>query len=380
METSQEIAPIDQFSSELASRADEIANILPQHVDQAAFVSTAIIAVKHNPELLSVDRKSLHQAVTEAAEDGLKPDGREGVITIYKEKRKVRRGNVMVEDWVPVANWNPMLYGIRKRALEVCGIIINAEVVYEHDAYEECQGDDPKIVHKPARGRERGAPMLVYAIFKKGSDVLHREVMEAADVEKVKSMSKQQGGLLWTKFWTEAWKKVAVRRGIKTVPSVPEFERIVKREDRDFDFDRGQKVITAQAATVAVVKDAVSATTANAVTDITVDFGAGAEIVPIGQAKDRILGHLMTLGTVDAIKAWCAKQQPGRQMTGHHQLALDIKRSIEGLVRGMRERAAVTQDVARRTAEDVEADDASTGRSDPPSAGRPATYLDAKGA
>lgn len=227
-----QITIFDQFSTEIARREDEIAAVLPPHIPFEKFRQTALIAVKNNPALLRADRRSLHQAITEAAEDGLHPDGREGVISIYKEKQKDG-------SYLEVANWNPMIWGIRKRALELCQIVIDANVVHERDHWRRRQGDDPCIEHEPPPlGEDRGKPVGAYAIFRRGSEILHREVMDVKEIEVVKAQSRQQGGLLWTKFWGEAWKKTVVRRGIKTIPSVPAFDKIVSREDRDFSFDR----------------------------------------------------------------------------------------------------------------------------------------------
>lgn len=236
------LAVFDGFRAEIAEREEEIAKILPPNVSREKFTATALIAVKNNPELLQCERRSLHAAVTRAAEDGLQPDGREGVINVYNEKRKVRKGNAWVESWVKVAAWIPMVYGIRKRARELCGMIVDAQVVHENDEFEWHQGDDPRIDHKPTRlDEDPGKKIGVYAIFRQDGAILHREVMRKSEVEAIKSTVKAQNGLLWTKFESEAWRKSAVRRGIKTVPSVPDtLRRIVERDDDQYDFDRAR--------------------------------------------------------------------------------------------------------------------------------------------
>ena len=211
-----------EFESELRTREAEIATLLPTHISRERFISMAIIAAKNNQDLVKCDRRSLHAAITKAAEDGLQPDGREGVINVY----------------AGAACWIPMAYGIRKRAREICGMIIDAQVVHENDFFERQQGDDPKIVHKPPQlGKPRGPMIGAYAIYKQGADILHREVMDAEQIAKVKSCVKAQNGLLWTKFEEEAWRKTVLRRGIKTVPSVPEaLQRLVERDDDQYEF------------------------------------------------------------------------------------------------------------------------------------------------
>ncbi|KWT70724.1 Recombinational DNA repair protein RecT (prophage associated) [Hyphomicrobium sulfonivorans] len=224
--------PLDEFRNEIALREDELASILPPHISREKFVNTAIIAVKNNPDLLTCDRRSLHAAVTKAAEDGLQPDGREGVITYFKVDGKKQ------------AQWNPMLFGIRKRARELCDMIIDAQVVHANDVFHWHQGDDPRIEHRPAPlGTDRGEAIGAYAVFKQGGVILHREVMSVKQIESVKSVSRAQNGAMWTKFWTEAWRKTVIRRGIKTVPSVPQFERLVTRDDEHTDFAQTGNII-----------------------------------------------------------------------------------------------------------------------------------------
>ena len=230
-----EISPWSAFENEVRSRSTEIDSLLPGHISRDKFINTAIIAAKNNPDLVRCDRRSLHAAITKAAEDGLQPDGREGVFNVYNEKRKIGGK----DEWIKVACWIPMAWGIRKRAREICGMIIDAQVVYENDTFVWHQGDDPRIEHKPTPlDGQPGKRIGVYAIFKQGNEIIHREVMRASQVNDVKSVVKAQNGLLWTKFEDEAWRKTALRRGVKTVPSVPDaLQRIVSRDDDQYDID-----------------------------------------------------------------------------------------------------------------------------------------------
>jgi recombination protein RecT len=129
------------FEAEIRRRETEISTLLPTHISREKFVNTAVIAAKNNPDLLICDRRSLHAAITKAAEDGLQPDGREGVINVYNEKRKINGKDV----WIKVACWIPMTWGIRKRARELCGMIIDAQIVHENDKFTWQQGDNPSI-------------------------------------------------------------------------------------------------------------------------------------------------------------------------------------------------------------------------------------------
>lgn len=222
--TQTALTPFQDFQQQLSEREAEIVSMLPSDVNRARFTNSTLAAIKQNPDLLKCSPRSLFTAITKSAQDGLLPDGREGVITKYGSD----------------AQWNAMTYGIRKRARELDGIIIDAQVVYENDHFVWHQGDEPSIEHEPARlGTERGAMIGTYAIFKReGGAILHREVMDRPQVEMVRNQSKAKDSLMWTKFETEGWRKTVIRRGMKTVPVSENLERVITRDDEHFNFDQ----------------------------------------------------------------------------------------------------------------------------------------------
>ena len=140
------LVPFEGFKNELVARQDEIAALLPSTITREAFVNTAIVAVKNNPALLECDRRSLHKAVTAAAQDGMRADGKEGVILPQNEKITVDGKDT----WIKTARWQPMAYGIRKRAKEMDNIVVDTAVVHENDRFVWTQGDDARIEHTPA--------------------------------------------------------------------------------------------------------------------------------------------------------------------------------------------------------------------------------------
>lgn len=236
----------EDFQAMLFERKDDLANLLPSNVRVERFISAAVAAAKHNPDLLFADQRSLFNALTKAAQDGLLPDGREAHINIYNTNL-AKRGES--DNWVKMAQYNPMVYGLRKRAMELASIIIDAQVVHAGDKFDEEMGDNPHIVHKPAKmGEPRGDMVGAYAIFRDSHQtILHRERMDKIEIEKVREQSKNPDGLMWKKFASEGWRKTVIRRGIKTVPVSEDFERIVRREDENFDFSEDNNKTAAPA-------------------------------------------------------------------------------------------------------------------------------------
>lgn len=222
------------FEREVDDYRDKLVALLPQNVPVERFRTTLVSAVAQNPALLTINRGALFGEICKAAEDGLLPDGREGVINVYSMKVKGKDGK---EAWVKLPKWIPMVFGMRKRAMELADIIIDAQVVHKGDRFHWRQGDDAAIEHEPVSLEATPGPMIgSYAIFRKriGTEIvtLHREVLRLSDIVAIKKTVKAATGLMWTAFEGEAWRKSAVRRGIKTVPAVdPALMRIVSRED-----------------------------------------------------------------------------------------------------------------------------------------------------
>ena len=229
MPKSKAVIAYEDFQKDLSRKEDELAAMLPPNITRERFLAAASSAVRQNLALVNCDRRSLMNAITKSAQDGVMPDGREGVIVSYREKQKDN-------SWKNIASWNPMTFGQRKRAWELDKIRVSANVVFEHDHFKQVEGDEPSIEHLPAelgnpRGRRRGA----YAIFKdEDGNIIHREVMPAEDIERTRQQSKQPDGLMWAKFTDEAWKKTVVRRGFKSVPCSTRLETIVRRDDELF--------------------------------------------------------------------------------------------------------------------------------------------------
>lgn len=231
----------ENFTTALATRLDDIAPLLPKHISKERFSAAAHAAVKQNPDLLNCSVRSLFNAFTKAAQDGLLPDGREGIINSYNTKTEVNGKEI----YVLTAQWSPMTYGIRKRARELDGIIIDAQVVNKADRFERQQGDDPKIIHIPAPMDEDPGQMVgAYAIFKReDGTILHRETMRAPEIEATREQSRAKKSLMWTTFATEGWRKAVVRRGSKTVPVSEKLQALIERDDEAFDFNQDRPQI-----------------------------------------------------------------------------------------------------------------------------------------
>jgi recombination protein RecT len=225
---------VDTVLTTISSPAmrDKIKQALPPSVDIDRFTRTTLTAIQQTPELLECDSMSLYNAVVRAAQDGLLPDGREGIISPYR----VNTGTRESPTWSKKAQWMPMAYGIIKR-LGKAGIYIDTQIVCANDTFEEVMGDDAKIVHKkPPLGQDRGKMVGVYAIATLPDGQKLREVMDMEDIARIQAASKsgESDASPWGKWKDEMARKSVLRRLSKRCPIPDEsLEELARRLNDD---------------------------------------------------------------------------------------------------------------------------------------------------
>lgn len=212
------VTPADQLRQQLTRMGPELKNALPSNISPEKFQRVVLTVASLNPDLLAADRKALLGACMRCAADGLVPDGREAALVLFGSKPQ----------------YMPMVAGLLKRARNSGEIsTINAHVIYEHDDFKVTLGDDEGITHTPAWATDRGKMVGVYAIAKLKDGGIQRALLSAAEVEKVRNVSKSKGAGPWVQWTEEMWKKTALRRLTKYLPMDAESERMERILDRD---------------------------------------------------------------------------------------------------------------------------------------------------
>lgn len=217
---------LDAFMGALEKRNETLATLLTDSgVDPAFFLAVARRALTKSPDLLGCTSESLMQAFINAATDGLPPDGRKGAITYFKMK-----------DGTKTAQWNPMVQGLLDIAYRSrLFLSIDAQVVYEGEAFEYELGDNPFIRHKRNAASVAARKIVnAYAIAKTTNGGIFREVMEKPDLDKVRAVSRAQNGP--NKDWPEEMaRKAPLRRLWKYLPKTPAMERVIDHDDHTYD-------------------------------------------------------------------------------------------------------------------------------------------------
>jgi recombination protein RecT len=211
----------DELGDFLQARAGDFSAALPSHIRPEQFMRAALTAATQNPQLRKVDRRSLFLALQRCAQDGLIPDGREAVITIFKSRELGQ-----------VAAYMPMVAGIRK-LVQQSGEITRFEqtIVYANDDFDYRLGDRPHIFHKPALA-DRGKPVLAYSIAQFRDGTLSREIMTMEEIQKVRAVSRAADDGPWKHWFTEMARKTVARRHAKILPRSNDLtSNVIDRDD-----------------------------------------------------------------------------------------------------------------------------------------------------
>lgn len=230
-QTSAQMRPIDHFRNDLYAEIPEFTRVLPPSITGEAFARVAITAVQRNPKLLECEKQSLFASLMQAAEDGLLPDGREGVLNIYSTKTTDPKTGQEV--WIKAAQWLPMVEGVRK-LLWNANIILETGVVYARDKWEYRRGDDPKIMHVPMPGPRSNADMVaVYSVARFPDGRVHRDWMWREEVEQVRVSYSRGNGPAWTKdaSYPEMAIKTVVHHHSKSLPTSAAVRDLVNRPE-----------------------------------------------------------------------------------------------------------------------------------------------------
>lgn len=229
-EEKKAVVPLNERAKQIMTPAmGEIMKALPASLKPEKFEAAFIAAVISNSEILRCSEGSLRSALLKAAADGQLPDGRHAaLVPNWNNKKKCLE-----------ATYVPMVKGIVNKAAEQGNVIsITAEVVYAEDELVIDLADPSKTIHTfPGFGVNRGKCVGAYAIFRaKGGEVIHRELMDRADIDKARNASKMKAGTVWNNWFGEMVRKTVIRRGSKYVPMSSDLRQIIERDDEHVSF------------------------------------------------------------------------------------------------------------------------------------------------
>jgi recombination protein RecT len=233
------------FRSELSRMMPEFAKLLPAHIPPERF-ERVVLTTWNNPNnklIQACDLKSLWHACSQACEDALLPDGREGAIVPFRNKD----GDLM-------AQWIPMVMGIRKLVRQSGELReLRCDLVYVGEPFEHEEGDDFFIKHKkvPFDGDPAKRPVVCcYETARdKNGHKLHHELMWENELMAIAARSKSFKSGPWSDplFALEMRKKTVTKRHFKQLPTSRDLDRVLRRDDELYSFGgetRRQEITT----------------------------------------------------------------------------------------------------------------------------------------
>ena len=200
------------------SMAPAIKKALPSVITPERFTRMVLSAISSNPKLAACDSRSFLGAMMQAAQLGLEPNTPLGQAYIipYGGNAQFQLGYKGLID-------------LAYRSGEVT--IVDAQVVYENDEFEYELGLDPKLKHKPAL-KDRGAPILYYAMFRTKEGGFGFQVMSIEDIRKhAQKFSKSYSSGPWQTNFDEMAKKTVLKKALKYAPLKSDFAKAVGSDE-----------------------------------------------------------------------------------------------------------------------------------------------------
>ena len=200
--------------------------ILPKHVRAEQFLALAMSIVKKTPKLRECTVPSMIAALVTAARLGLSIDGPAGGAYLVPFRNKGTMECQLMPDY----------RGLQKLARQTQEVKqISACVVYEGDEFSFQRGTSPEIIHSPKPWKDGKEPKIThcYAVaWWQGQDMPQFEVMQVAEIEKVRASAKSRDSLGWTHWFGEMGKKTVFKRLGKWLPSSAELLKAISLDDQ----------------------------------------------------------------------------------------------------------------------------------------------------
>lgn len=202
----------------LDDKAPAFMQVAPKHLKVERLLKLLVSAAMRNPKILQCTQESVLNFCMKCSETGLEPIGAGGA-------------------W-PIPYGSELTFIPDYRGLVNCakrgGCIKDAyaETVREKDEFYYELGMTPVLVHKPARGGERGRLQSAYCIMTFPDDTKRFVVMDAEEIAAIRKRSKSSSNGPWVADESEMWKKTVMRRAMKPFAGAsPELDVAIESDD-----------------------------------------------------------------------------------------------------------------------------------------------------
>ncbi len=204
-------------------------------IDLDFFIRTATNAYTSTPELRQCASKSVIDAISVGAQQGLLVNGVGGEAWLsafeckWLENAKMARLLTGYQGLLKLAYQHP-----RVRQIE-------SKIWRERDHFDFADGTDPHIIHKYKPGADRGGIAGAYCIsYLAGMEEMPSfTIMAKAEIDACRDTSRDKDSLMWTAFPDTGCQKTVFRRHSKWVPKSRRLRLALAYED---SFEQGKPI------------------------------------------------------------------------------------------------------------------------------------------
>lgn len=202
----------------------EIKRALPSILTPERFTRMALSAVNNTPKLAECSPMSFIAALMNAAQLGLEPNTVLGQAYLIPYKNK---GKLECQFQIGYKGMIDLAY--RSGQVQM----IQAQAVYENDAFEYELGLNPRLVHRPAAW-DRGQNTYFYAVFHTinggyNFSVMSRGEMEVFAASYSKAYTSEYSP--WKTSFEEMGKKTVLKQALKYAPLKVDFQKAVSMDE-----------------------------------------------------------------------------------------------------------------------------------------------------
>jgi recombination protein RecT len=215
--------PLDTLRGMLEKAAPKFAEVAPKYMKVERLVRLVLSNASRNPKVLECTPDSVLLFCMRCSESGFDVIGAGGAWAVPYWNSKIGKMELQyIPDYRGLVN-------AAKRA--DCIKDAYAEVVRENDEFDYSLGLDPTLTHRPARG-ERGELECAYCVMVFPDDTKRFVVMDAGEINGIRSRSKARDGGPWVTDEAEMWKKTVVRRAMKPFAGAsPELDAAIEYDN-----------------------------------------------------------------------------------------------------------------------------------------------------
>lgn len=206
--------------STLEGRREEFERALVGRVDPGLFIQMVAQAFLGDPKLQRCSFLSLYVGAMEAATLGLRIDGEEGTLIPYRDK----------DTGTVDAQFQPGYQGYVRLMLRAGAKKVESRIVKSGDDFSYGYGLEPWLRHTPAFSEDQGETTHAYGIVWLPDGEKQFEVMDLAELEKVRKTSKAPNSPAWRSWTDQMYRKAPLRRLRKFVELSPEASAAFRKD------------------------------------------------------------------------------------------------------------------------------------------------------